>query len=43
MEKRMLALIDGRVGSLRTEIAKESKIRYENIEHLENCLEVRFV
>lgn len=36
----MLAMIDGKVNQLRTEIARESKTRYESIEHLENCLEV---
>jgi hypothetical protein len=35
-----LTLIDQRVNGLRNDIAKESKTRYENIEHLENCLEV---
>ena len=35
-------MIDSRVNSLRNEIAKESKTRYENIEHLENCLEGDF-
>ena len=33
-------LIDQRVNGLRNEIAKESKTRYDNIEHLESCLEV---
>jgi len=28
------------VNGLRADIAKESKLRFENIEHLENCLEV---
>ena len=36
----MLNLIDQRVNGLRNEIARESKSRYENIEHLESCLEV---
>lgn len=36
----MLALIDQRVNQLRADIARESKTRFENIEHLENCLEV---
>ena len=36
----MLNLIDQRVNGLRNEIAKESKTRYDNIEHLETCLEV---
>lgn len=40
MEKRIMALVDQKVNSLRNEIARESKARYENIEHLESCLEV---
>ena len=40
LEKRLLTLIDGRVNTLRGDIARESKQRYESIEHLENCLEV---
>ncbi len=42
LEKRMITLIDSRVASLRSEISKESKLRYENIEHLESCLEGDF-
>lgn len=37
----MLLLIEQKVNGLRNDIAKESKLRYENIEHLEACLEVR--
>lgn len=40
LEKHMLALIDQRVSTLRQEIHKESKIRYESVENLEACLEV---
>ena len=40
MEKRVQALIDLKVNALRADIARESKTRFENIEHLENCLEV---
>ncbi len=42
LERRMLALIDQKVSGMRGDIAKESKIRYENIEHLESCLEGDF-
>jgi len=41
LEKRVLALADLKVNGLRADIARESKLRYESIEHLENCLEVR--
>ena len=37
----MLSMIDGKVNGIRSDIARESKTRYENIEHLETCLEVR--
>jgi len=33
-------MIDQRVNLLRADIGRESKARYESIEHLENCLEV---
>jgi hypothetical protein len=33
-------MIDQRVNMLRGDIGRESKARYESIEHLENCLEV---
>lgn len=34
-------MIDQKVNALRADIGRESKVRYESIEHLENCLEVR--
>jgi hypothetical protein len=40
MEKRLLALLEDKTLNLRNDIAKESKNRYESIEHLKNCLEV---
>ena len=42
MEKRVLSLIEQKVNNLRSEIAKESKNRYDAIEHLESCLEGDF-
>jgi hypothetical protein len=34
-------MIDQKVNQMRSDIAKESKTRFESIEHLETCLEVR--
>jgi hypothetical protein len=42
VEKRMMNLVDQRVNALRNDLARESKTRYEAIEHLENCLEVPY-
>ncbi len=42
LEKKLQALIDQKVNGLRADVAKESKLRFENIEHLEGCLEGDF-
>ena len=42
MEKRLLALIEDRFTSLKTEVAKETRNRFESVEHLKNCLENDF-
>ena len=42
MERKMLSQIEEKSVGLRQEIAKESKNRFESIEHLKACLEVCF-
>lgn len=41
MERKALKLIDEKVALLRHEITTEAKSRYDAIEHLKKCLEVR--
>lgn len=40
LEGKIMKLIDAKAAGLRTEIAKEGKIRFESLENLEQCLEV---
>ena len=42
MEKRLNSVITERFQSLRTELAKESKQRFDILENLKNCLENDF-
>jgi hypothetical protein len=43
IEKRFSMLIDDKYNSLKMEISKESRNRYESIENLKNYLEVSFI
>lgn len=40
MEKKLLALVEEKTNGLRNDVAKESKNRFDSIEHLKACLEV---
>jgi len=42
MEKRMLGSVDDRFAALKADVSKESRNRYESVEHLKNCLENDF-
>ena len=42
MEKRLFSVVEERTTTLRNELAKESKNRYDSIEHLKQCLENDF-
>jgi len=42
MEKRLITIIEDRFGSLKGEVSKESRNRYESVEHLKQCLENDF-
>lgn len=42
MEKRLIAIIEDRFGALKGEVSKESRNRYESVEHLKQCLENDF-
>jgi hypothetical protein len=42
MEKRVLGAIEDKFSQLKGDIAKESRNRYESVEHLKNCLENDF-
>ena len=42
MEKRLLGIVEDRFTSLKTDVSKESRNRYESIEHLKSCLENDF-
>ena len=42
MEKRLNLLINERFQGLRTQLAQESKQRYDELENLKNCLENDF-
>ena len=42
MEKRLNLLINERFSGLRTQLASESKQRYDVLENLKNCLENDF-
>ena len=42
MEKRLLSLVEDRFSTLRQDVSKESRNRYESVEHLKNCLENDF-
>ena len=42
MEKRLLGIIEDRFSTLKTDVSKESRNRYESIEHLKSCLENDF-
>jgi len=42
MEKRLVAIIEDRFGALKADVSKESRNRYESVEHLKSCLENDF-
>ena len=42
MEKRLLGLVEDRFNALKGDVSKESRNRYESVEHLKNCLENDF-
>lgn len=42
MEKRLMNIIEDRFSQLKNDVSKESKNRYESIEHLKSCLENDF-
>jgi glutamyl-tRNA reductase len=42
MEKRLLGIVEDRFASLKGDVSKESRNRYESIEHLKSCLENDF-
>ena len=42
VEKRLLGIIEDRFSTLKTDVSKESRNRYESIEHLKTCLENDF-
>ena len=42
MEKRLLSLVEDRFSALKADVSKESRNRYESVEHLKNCLENDF-
>ena len=42
MEKRLLGIVEDRFTALKNDVNKESKNRYESIDHLKNCLENDF-
>jgi hypothetical protein len=42
MEKRLLGIVEDRFSALKTDVTKESKNRFESIEHLKSCLENDF-
>ena len=41
-EARMMALIEERFSSLRAEVCRESRIRYQSVEQLKGCLQNDF-
>lgn len=41
-ESRMMALIEERFSSLRAEVCRESRIRYQSVEQLKGCLQNDF-
>ncbi len=42
MEKRLFGIVEDRFNALKSDVAKESRNRYESIEHLKYCLENDF-
>ena len=42
MEKKLLSMVEDKFTSLKGDVSKESRNRYESIEHLKNCLENDF-
>jgi hypothetical protein len=42
MEKRLIGLVEDRFTALKTDVSKESRNRYESVEHLKSCLENDF-
>lgn len=42
MEKRLAGIVEDRFAALKSDVAKESRNRFESIEHLKNCLENDF-
>jgi len=42
MEKRLFSIVEERFTSIKADVTKESRNRYESIEHLKNCLENDF-
>jgi len=42
MEKKLITIVEDKFGALKGEVSKESKNRFESVEHLKNCLENDF-
>ena len=42
MEKRLMNIVEDRFSALKADISKESRNRYESVEHLKSCLENDF-
>lgn len=42
MDKRLLGIVEDRFAALKSDVSKESRNRYESVEHLKNCLENDF-
>jgi hypothetical protein len=42
MEKRLLSIIEDRFSALKADVSKESRNRFESVEHLKSCLENDF-
>lgn len=42
MDKRLGGLVEDRFAALKADVSKESRNRYESVEHLKNCLENDF-
>lgn len=42
MEKRLQNIVEDRFAALKTDVSKESRNRYESVEHLKSCLENDF-
>jgi len=42
VEKRLLGIAEERFAALKSDVGKESRNRYESVEHLKSCLENDF-